>query len=81
MDQTLDRLQFDLQLLRDRVTILEALVLPKTASVGERPTHPEPSTIVEPACPEHARPVRVEVLPALETELNLSAGMTTGARG
>jgi hypothetical protein len=78
MDQSLDRLQFELQLLRDRVSILEALVLPKTAPAGPRPAgatnlaeRPEPVTDSVAKLATHSL-----IIP----DLNLSAGMTTGAR-
>jgi hypothetical protein len=80
MDQTLDRLQFDLQLLRNRVTILEALVLPKTET---------PNLGVSPAEDSSARPTSGGFPPTLDAqttslstpELNIATGMTTGQRG
>lgn len=70
-----DSLQFGAQLLRDRMAILEALVLPKPeAKVSCEQVILATAPAVQP------KPVATVPVPTIP-ELNIGAGMTTGARG
>jgi hypothetical protein len=70
-----DRLQFEAQLLRDRIAILEALILPKP----EMQVSCE-RVILTTAPAVQPKPKQNVPQPTIP-ELNIGAGMTTGARG
>jgi hypothetical protein len=84
MDQVADRLQFELQQLRDRVAILEALVLPKAeTSAPESGPLPEIAPVLHPAPETSGKESLPLPAPTPEhQELNILSGMgmTTGAR-